>query len=170
MAAITKEQIRRVYALGAAAGLLESGNKDDALHAVVRRISGKDNVSRMSGADFAAVEKELMRLTKLGNCRAPLKPPQPKAAAPDDTSPGMMSKAQQGKAWALMYELIKLSPPSSATPGERMVGAIQRILKVDARLKKPFEWISFSQGYVLINSLKQYVASAQRRAEKRGSG
>lgn len=170
MAAITKEQIRRVYALGAAAGLLESGNKDDALHSVVRRISGKDAVSRLTGDDFAKIEPELLSLTKLANRKAPLKTPPPKAAAPDNTQPGMMSAKQIGKAWALLYDLIKIDGASKATAGHRMVGAIKKILHVDAQVEQPFTWLTFGQGFVLIDTLKRYVSSAQRRAEKRGSG
>lgn len=169
MAAITKQQIRRVYALGAAAGILESGNQDDNLHVVVRRISGKDSVSSLTGEEFIDVERELLSLTKLAN-RKPLAPPPPKTSfSAADAPPGMMNKKQQRKAWALIYDLIELDHTSKADAGKRMCGAIKKILGVDARLERPFEWITFAQGIDLIEKLKRYVSSATYRAKKRGS-
>ena len=69
---ITKEEIRRIYALGAAAGLLESGNREDALHCVVQRITGKDSVSALTNSEFRAVQTELMEKLKLKNRTEPL--------------------------------------------------------------------------------------------------
>lgn len=169
MAAITKEQKKRVYALGAAAHLLESGNKDDLLHALVFEATGKDSVSSLTDKEFIAVERELLSRIQYKNHKAPLKPP-PKAAA-DNTAPGMMNKAQQGKAWRYIYRLRELDErKSSATAGERMIGAIKKILGVDAKVDNPFQWITFAQGMDLIEKLKRYVSSAEYHQRKRGSG
>ena len=51
----TKEQIRRIYALGAAAGLLDrSAGNDDNLHLWVKQFSLKDHISELTEqqADF----------------------------------------------------------------------------------------------------------------------
>ncbi len=168
MAAISKEQVRRVYALGAGAGVLESGNKDDSLHAMVRRITGKESVSAMTAAEFKEVERELLSLMQYKNHPQPIKPKTIKSAA---VSPGMMNMAQQSKAWKLIYMLIDMDThKSKATAGERMVGAIKSILGVDAKVESPFQWVSFEQGFKLIEKLKQYVSSAEARERKRGSG
>ncbi len=168
MAAITKEQVRRIYALGSAAGILEPGNKDDLLHALVKRLTGKDSVSCLTAAEFKKVERELLPLLQYKNRKEPLKP---KAG----TAPGMMNKAQQALAWRLVYKLKELDiEVSTATVGERMVGAIKKILDVDATVDDPFRWITQEQGSKLIVNLKWYVAAAQYRAtqasKKGGSG
>jgi len=166
MGAITKEQVRRIYALGAEAGILESGNKDDDLHAVVRRVTNKDSVTSLTEKEFYQVEKELLPLLKGKSRRQPIPP----SVRDDATPPGRMGKEQQSKAWALMYQLIELdTAKSKATAGERMVGAIKAILDVDARIEEPFKWLSRENGHTLIEKLKRYVRSAERRKE-RGDG
>ncbi|MGE5494598.1 MAG: phage protein GemA/Gp16 family protein [Burkholderiales bacterium] len=158
---ISKEQVRRIYALGAAVGILESGNKEDNLHALVLRITGKDSVSAMTAAEFKMVERELLTLMQYKNRQTPLKSKTIKSVA---VSPGMMNAAQQSKAWKLIYRLIDLDThKSKATPGERMVGAIKTILGVDAKVANPFQWITFEQGFKLIEKLKLYVRSAETR-------
>jgi hypothetical protein len=51
-----------------------------------------------------------------------------------------------------------------------MVGAIRKVLGVEARVEEPFKWITFDQSGVLIEQLKRYVRSAEAREKKRGSG
>ena len=168
MGAITKEQIRRIYALGAAAGSLEPGNKNDALHAMIAVITGKDAVSRLTDKEFEAVQKELLSKIKYSNREQPLK--SRKKDTRRDTAPGMMNADQQGKAWRLIYRLRELDTGSTATAGQRMVGAIRKALGVDARIENPFQWITQDQGAALIEQLKRYVRSAEARDKKRGSG
>lgn len=169
MANITKEQIRRIYSLGAASGLLESGNKDDNLHALVSRIAGKDSVSALTSKEFEAVERELLPLVQYKNHKAPLKNTKKKTKI--ETAPGMMNEAQQSLAWRMIYRLRELDEKkSSATAGERMVGAIKKILGTDARVENPFEWITQENGAALIEKLKRYVRSAEARVRKRGAG
>lgn len=166
MAAITKEQIKRIYALGGALGLVQSGSRDDDLHALVLRTTAKESVSALTDKEFKMVERELLSLMKYKNRQEPLKSKKPAASAP-----GMMNAAQQGLAWRLIYRLQELDTrSSSATAGERMVGAIRKILEVDARTEKPFEWVTQEQGARLIEQLKRYVRSAEYRITKRRSG
>ena len=164
MAMISNEQVRRVYALGSAAGILESGNKDDNLHALVKRVTGRSSVKDMTYPEFLRVEKELLPMLQ-GKHRAPAPPPPPKPAA----APGMMNAAQQKLAWKLVYRLRDMDENRSrATVGERMVGAIKKALNVDADIKEPFKWISAGAGGMLIEELKRYVRSAEARARKKG--
>lgn len=170
MATITKEQVRRIYALGAAVGILESGNKDDHLHVLVGSLTGKESVRELTSAEFRKVEAELLSRMKYKNRQQPLKPKEVKDIA-GTTAPGMMNKAQQGLAWHLIYQLQELdAEKSKATVGERLVGAIKKICNVDAKVEHPFMWLTLAQGQHLITNLKWYVQAAEERAAKRGSG
>ena len=46
MADINAQQIRKIYAIGNALGIVERGNEDDDLHALVSALTGKDSVQR----------------------------------------------------------------------------------------------------------------------------
>ena len=163
---ISKEQIKRIYALGSAIGILDSGNKDDDLHALVYSITEKESVKALTEGEFKKVERALMDKMKIYRDN---KVPKAKSKANDETVAGMMTKAQQTKAWKLIYELIALDPRgSSATAGERMVGAIKKILNIQADVKNPFVWIDFQQGRLLIEQLKRYVTSAESKSKKAG--
>lgn len=159
MATIAKDQTRRIYALGALTGLLESGNKEDALHDFVHLVTGKTSITSLNQTQARQVIAELGKLPRKAKR-------QPKAAPTD--APGKMSFAQQRKAWALMYDLIKLDP-SAATPAERMAGAIKRSVGVDVAVnglgfsENPFAWLTAAQGHQLIETLKRYVASVKRK-------
>lgn len=168
MGVITKEQVRRIYALGAAAGMVESGSHDDTLHAMVAVITGKDKVSGLTEKEFEAVQRELLSKIRYSNRTEPLK--SRKKDNQRATAPGMMNAEQQGKAWKLIYILRDMDTGSTATAGQRMVGAIKKILGVDARLENPFGWLTQAQGAALIDQLKRYVRSAEARQKKRGSG
>ena len=84
---------------------------------------------------------------------------------PIDVPPGKMSEAQQKKAWSLIYKLQEIAP-SPASPAERMRGAVKKILGMDINTDNPapFRMISSLQGIKLIDALKRYVASAEKKA------
>ena len=166
MATINKSQIQRVYALGASIGILESGNKEDDLHALVFSLTKKASISGLSEAEFKTVERELQERMRYGNRTAPLKTRTNTRKTETDTDevPGMMNKAQQKKAWKLIYELCELDKRQK-TPGERMCGAIRTILEIDARVEEPFRWINFQDGGKLIEHLKRYVKSAEKKQQ-----
>ena len=48
MAAINAQQIRKIYAIGNALGIVERGNEDDDLHALVSALTGKDSVKSLT--------------------------------------------------------------------------------------------------------------------------
>lgn len=164
MEQITKAEIKRVHALASGAGLLQGGQRED-LHALVEDITGKTSVSALTSGEFKAVEKELMARMRFGGRTAPVKS-RPKTQRADQPAPGMMNQSQQSLAWRLIYRLMELDPHSSATAGERMLGAVKKILGIDARLEAPFKWVNEEQGGQLINQLKRYVRSAEAKAAK----
>lgn len=158
--AITKDQIRTLYKLAAVQGLVESNNKRDNFHLLVERVTGKGSVSSLTDKDFASVRRELLSLMRYDSRTAPLK----RCPKPERTAPGRITADQQSIAWRMIYRLAELDPvPSTATPGERMCGAIKKILGISAGLKDPFAWVTSEQGQTLIEYLKRYVRSAEKK-------
>lgn len=149
---IAKEQIAAVYGLGAALGILERGNPDDDLHALVDALTGCRSISKLTETQGRAVIAELRR--RAGD--APQSRRKPKQ---HPTTPGGMTDGQQRKVWKLMYDLQKVSP-SSAPIGERLCGVIYKELAVDATPRTPFRWLDYKQGVQLIEALKKYVNHA----------
>lgn len=45
MAAINAQQIKKIYAIGNALGIVERGNDDDDLHAMVSAMTGKGSIT-----------------------------------------------------------------------------------------------------------------------------
>lgn len=158
---IAKEQIRTIYALGAASGILERGNKADDLHGLVDALTGSSSISRLTEAQGRTVIAELRR--RAGD--APQSRRKPKQ---HPTTPGGVTEGQQRKIWKLMYELAKISP-SGAAIGERLCGVIRKELGVDAVPPDPFRWMDYKQGGRLIESLKKYVNHADRAGKDGGA-
>ena len=152
---------KRIYAVAAAMNMVERNNKDDAFHQLVSGITGKTSVKELTSAEAIAVEQELMKRMKLESSS---KPQQRKVQKKSE--PGMMTTDQQHLAWRLMYRLAEIEP-TKATVGERIVGAIQKELHITATIRKPFMWVDFDGGTKLIEQLKRYVRSAERRAAKK---
>lgn len=158
MAATTK----KLYAMAAALGLLERGSEEDAFHQLVYGLTGKEHVSELSAAEANVVQRELQSRLR--------------SAAPNVTKkrsrkkdvPGMMTAAQQGKAWALIHCLDEIEP-KEVPEVERLLGAIEKVLGITASKTDPFRWINFDDGTKLIEQLKRYVRSAERKAAKAGA-
>lgn len=85
-----------------------------------------------------------------------------------ETQPGMITHDQQRKAWALLYELIEYDAvPSKASVGERMAGILKRELGVTAVAgDNLFRWVDYKGGFLLIERLKKYVVSAEKKARQ----
>ncbi len=196
---INKEQIKRIYALGAGAGILEANNKDDNLHSLVLSLTGKKSISKLTDLEFLKVQTELVNMMreykrgKMGHdpSATAVAPPGVREArgqefgvrggrqivapvAEDDRSDigtGMMTLEQQRLAWRYIYRLIELDKNKhKATVGERMRGAIKKILGIDVSIKEPFLWVSYENGSKLIEVLKKYVVSAERKLKKVDGG
>ncbi len=146
---ITKGHIHNLYAIASRSGLVESGNKDDAFHCLVYRITQKQSVKELTEEEYFTVRGALLGTQQ-----------RKKKKESVQQSNGMTAE-QIKKAWAVLYEIIEYSP-SSASTGERMVGAIKKILEVDAQIKQPFRWLDAEQGNKLIEQLKRYKKSAKR--------
>lgn len=146
----------------------ELGIGDDDRHALIYGITGKESTKELTEADTKAVLHELMERMKGKN--RPELPHRKKELAP--AVAGMMTAAQQKLAWRLVYRLIELDDaPKKASAAERMAGAIKKELGITAVPGKDiFRWVSFDNGAKLIEQLKRYVRSAEKRAERRQTG
>lgn len=160
--ALTAVEIRKVYALGARLGLVESNNKNDALHALVEGITGKGSVSKLNADEYKDVMTELYTRLRLSQLEPP---PERRSKKRYESNPGKITEGQQRKVWALMYQLAGCdTEPSTASLGERLSGIIKRQFGVDATERQPMCWLSYKQGNQLIEIIKNYVKSAERKA------
>lgn len=150
-----KQEIRRIYAIGSALGILERGSHDDDLHGLVWMLTGKESISALTGPERRTVIAELER-------RQGSSPPSHAGRKRQYTErPGGATEGQQRKVWALMYQLqARDAEPSAASLRERLCRIIRKELKVDAGLKDPFAWLDYRACSKLIEILKNYVAHA----------
>ncbi len=153
---------KKLYTLANSLGLVENGSKEDPFHQLVYGMTGKEHVSELTPEEARAVQNELQERMRLENHDKPLKK---KKSAKEDV-PGMMTAAQQGLAWRLVYRLDELEPTAASVP-ERLIGAVEKICGVTASSADPFRWIDLDKGTKLIEQLKRYVRSAERRAAKK---
>lgn len=149
MASTTK----RLYAIAASMGLVERYEPEDTFHQLVYSVTGKEHVSDLTAAEAKAVETELIRMKGSENRKTKRR----------EEVPGMMTDAQQRYAWRLIYRLIELDK-KDVPAGERMAGAVRKILQITASPKEPLRWVDREDGSRLIETLKRYVTSAERKA------
>ena len=148
-------------------GLSKGLNMDnDELHLLAYGLTGKESLTELSDGQAETVIRELRG--RSGQQRFYRKEkPRPQSV------PGMMTAEQQSLAWRLMYRLQELDDKpklhedgSSVTVGERMAGAIEKVLGITAIAGKDiFKWVSFEDGSKLIEYLKRYVRSAEKKQE-----
>lgn len=157
MAAIDNQQIRKIYAIGNALGIVERGSDDDNLHSLVASLTGKSSVKALTYAEAQTVIIDLQQRQGA----APL--PRHKSKTHTER-PGGATEGQQRKVWALMYELQQRdTAPSKASLGERLCGIIKKELKIDAVPQQPFVWLDFKNCNKLIEVLKKYVANVKKQ-------
>ncbi len=92
MAAIAAQQIRKIYAIGSALGIVERGNAGDSLHDLVASITGKSSVKALTYAEAQTVIRDLEK--RQGGAPPPRRRPKEHAERP-----GGATATQQRKAW-----------------------------------------------------------------------
>ncbi len=137
---------RRLYAIAVELNLLERGNPEDPFHIIVYRITGKEHVSELNQKEEKAVLKELLSYRET------------------EENPQKISPVHRRKVWALIYELCE-ADPSGAKPAERLCGAIEKILNTSSFRRDPFRWVKERDADKLIETLKRYIKSAERKAK-----
>lgn len=163
---IDQRQVRKVYAIANALGMVEHGSHDDDLHALVAGMTGKQSVKALTWDEAYDLIQELER--KQG------KPPQRKQPAKqEDTAraPGGVTQGQKAKVWALMYELQRYDPqPVKTSLGTRLCGVIRRTYGIDAKESAPFAWLGYARCNKLIETIKALVERAKQQAGDDGGG
>lgn len=147
-------QIRKIYAIGGALGMVKRNEEDDLLHELVESMTGKKSIKALTYSEACKVIGEL-------EGRQGTPPPRKSGKPLRKTAPGHTSEGQRRKVWALMYRLQDASP-SKAPLGDRLCAIIKKELGMDAFPKDPFAWISYKDSNKLVEVLKGYVKTAQK--------
>ena len=141
------------------------GMNDDDRRALIYSVTGKESTKELTDSQTEAVIGELRKRCG-GLSVAPPEKRNPKVYKP--AVAGMMTTEQQSLAWRLDEKPLLHEDGKPFTVGERMAGAIHKICGITAKPGKDiFRWVSFDEGTKLIEGLKRYVRSAERRAKKK---
>lgn len=147
----------------------ELGIGEDDRHALIYSVTGKESTTELTPDETHQLIHELTERLKLKNRTKPLEERKPRAYKPQVA--GMITINQQRMAWALIYRLMELDGVSvdKSMAGKRMAGAIRKELGVTTvEGEDIFRWVSFDDGAKLIEKLKMYVHSAERRTKRTG--
>ncbi len=147
----------------------ELGIGEDDRHALIYSVTGKESTTELTPDETHQLIHELTERLKLKNRTKPLEERKPRAYKPQVA--GMITINQQRMAWALIYRLMELDGVAvdKSMAGKRMAGAIRKELGVTTvEGEDIFRWVSFDDGAKLIEKLKMYVRSAERRTKRTG--
>ncbi len=159
MKTIQPWQLRTMHAIARSIGI-----DNDDLHSLAFCIAGETSLKELSFAQAAALIADLNARQKLAGVSAPKR-----SARKHPTTPGGVTSEQQGKAWALMYELEKHDPgKDGVSVGTRLCGLITSHFKVTAPPAQPFRFMKMAQGIELIHVLAKMVEQAERKAIHEG--
>lgn len=147
-----------LYAIASNAGLVEHGNKEDPFHQIVYSITQKTSVKDLTNREMKLVENEIRnRCENISSDKI----------KSQESIKGMMSPAQQSLAWRLMYQIQSYDiKTSSQTVGARLAGVVRKTLKITASETDPLRWVNAENGNKLIETLKRYEKSAEKKYKK----
>lgn len=158
---MTDNERKRIFGLAR-----ELGINSEELHILVNGVTGCTSITELNKKQTYDVIRELNDRIKLsGKTDSPK--PKSKPKKEEVIVPGIITPNQKRYCWNMMYHLAELEPRDTAV-GERMCGAIGKILGVTAVPEDPFKWVTFEQGRDLIEGLKRYVYSAEKKAIREG--
>ncbi len=156
------ENPKKLYAMAANAGLVEHGNKEDPFHQIVYNVTGKTSVKELTKREAKLVEAEIIRHTGDNVSGDRIKN--------QEAVPDMMSPAQQSLAWRLMYQIRRYDVKvSNKSVGARLAGVVRKNLKISASDTEPLKWVNAENGNKLIETLKRYVTSAEKKYRRQQS-
>ncbi|MDE5772111.1 MAG: regulatory protein GemA [Ruminococcus sp.] len=156
------ENPKKLYAMAANAGLVEHGNKEDPFHVIIYSLTGKMSVKELTSHEFKQVEAEIIRRTNNDISGEKIKSQEAVA--------GMMSPAQQSLAWRLMYQIRRYDMKiSNKSVGARLAGVVHKTLKISASDTEPLKWVNAENGNKLIETLKRYVAGAEKKYKRQAN-
>lgn len=141
----TARRLKTIYGLAKKAGMTGTKGNEN-LHELVSNMFGKESLKKLTDSEYETLVGELKKRTvsvKVSN--------------------GITQK-QISKIWQLMYELMEFdTKPSKAALGDRLCGIIKKELGIDALKNNPFMWLTGDDGSRLIEKLKKYVYSAEKK-------
>ena len=147
---------RNLYTIASNAGLVEHGNKEDPFHLIIYGVTGKTSVKDLTSREMRLVESEIFRRTNNNISGDKVKN--------QEAVSGMMPPAQQSLAWRLMYQIRQYDVKiSNQTVGARLAGVVRKTLKITASDTEPLKWVNAENGNILIETLKRYVKSAEKK-------
>lgn len=151
--------LKRIYGTARALGM-----DNDELHLLCSAVTGKDSLKELDRPQTSALIRELDRRQARNGQEIPAAVPSCGKTYKTDG----MSQEQCRKVFAQIYELAKYDTvPSTATPGERVCGAIQKCIGKLSAPAEPFARLSAADGQKLIEMLNRYIRSAFMKAAKR---
>ncbi len=151
-----------LYAIAAKNGLVEHGNKDDPFHQIVYSVTGKTSVKDLTDHEMRLVEVEIHSRTNDNISDGKVKN--------QEAVPDMMSPAQQSLAWRLMYQIKRYDVKiSGKTVGARLAGTVRKSLGITASDTDPLKWVNAENGNRLIETLKRYLKSAEKKYNQQQS-
>lgn len=151
-----------LYAIAANAGLVEHGNKEDPFHQIVYSLTGKTSVKDLTSREMKQVENEIRSRISENVSGDRIKSQEAVA--------GMMSPTQQSLAWRLMYRIQRYDVKvSDKSVGTRLAGVVRKSLKISASDTDPLKWVNAENGNKLIETLKRYVKSAEKKYNRQMS-
>lgn len=168
---VTKQEIRKtLYAMGRSLGI-----SSDELHALVYGVTHKEHISELSDREFFSVRAEMMNRMK----GLPPEPEEYKHEPKQKYIGGMgdLSEAQAKYIWKLMYKLESLdTEPCEFTVRERLAAVIRKELGVtvvegvNGNKIDIFGNVDADGASKLIEQIKRYIASAERKVKRRAAG
>ena len=151
-----------LYAIAAKNGLVEHGSKEDPFHQIVYSVTGKTSVKDLTSREMKQVENEIRSRISENVSGDRIKSQEAVA--------GMMSPAQQSLAWRLMYQIQRYDVKvSDKSVGARLAGVVRKSLKISASDTDPLKWVNVENGNRLIETLKRYVKSAEKKYNRQQS-
>lgn len=139
-------QKKKIYAIANQLEYVNKEHNDDILHMIIENMTGKESVKLL---DYAEANQLIDYLAK--------------QQALNEKRLGVTTK-QKKKIWALMYELKDNDITQNPTPiGKRLVGIIKRQFNVISSPQRPFTHLEYEDGEILIEILKNYVKTAERK-------
>lgn len=139
-------QKKKIYAIANSLKYVDPQDKDnDILHMIIYNRTGKNSVKDLTRQEA----NEIIEFLKQQQ---------------DKSLPEQMSEGQKKKVFSLMYNLKDLDPIPNNTPiGDRLAGIIERQFKVRSTPKYLFTNLSWEDGNRLIEIIKNYIRSAERK-------
>ena len=146
MKAVEAWQKRKIYAIAGSLKFVDKNDKEnDILHMIVYNLTMKTSVKDLT---FAQANLVIDYLVQQQN----------------KSIPEVMSEGQKKKVFSLMYQFKELDAEPNFTPiGERLAGIIERQFKVRSTPKYLFTNLSKEDGNRLIEILKNYISTAERK-------